>query len=345
MANSTTANAMSAAAKAAVAAMMKLPKQERIDHLVAMSRECIARQEDAAPILALIQMELDAPDDPSRPSSAAVADPARAKAKSKRRELTAKRNELRAMLAKVDARERTMEPPTAASRAAYAAAAPAPHGAQRHVVASHGSRRALAECLRATLGPIGSPGHAEHVLQQAVYRPVQCMASCIMHRAGNEERGKMLSNPRAMELMQKAQKNPRTMKALQDVQKNGPGALAKYASSPEVMEVVNELQSIRKAMGSQPADGVGSNRPVVMPTGLFVPGSLSSGASSPGKSAQSSPPKQTTLGGALGSTLGSHAGRTPAARGDVDALLRKAEGGGKASVGYSRARGSSGIFM
>tara|TARA_B100000795_G_scaffold238636_1_gene199884 strand:- start:782 stop:1216 length:435 start_codon:yes stop_codon:yes gene_type:complete len=123
------------ATTAAVAAMMKLPKQERIDRLVAMSTECIARQEDAAPFLALIQMELEAPEDPaSRPSSAAVADPARAKAKSKRRELTAKRNELRAMLAKVDARERTMAPPSAASRAAYAAAAPAPHGAPRHIV-------------------------------------------------------------------------------------------------------------------------------------------------------------------------------------------------------------------
>lgn len=131
---------MSAATKAAVAAMMKLPKQERIDRLVAMSTECISRQEDAAPFLALIQMELEAPDDPpaTRPSSAAVADPARAKARSKRRELTAKRNELRAMLAKVDARERTMEPPSAASRAAFAAAAPAPHGAQPHVVAYHG---------------------------------------------------------------------------------------------------------------------------------------------------------------------------------------------------------------
>ena len=131
---------MSAATKAAVAAMMKLPKQERIDRLVAMSTECISRQEDAAPFLALIQMELEAPDEPpaTRPSSAAVADPARAKARSKRRELTAKRNELRAMLAKVDARERTMEPPSAASRAAFAAAAPAPHGAQPHVVAYHG---------------------------------------------------------------------------------------------------------------------------------------------------------------------------------------------------------------
>jgi hypothetical protein len=58
--------------------------------------------------------------------------------------------------------------------------------------------------------------------------------------------GKMMSNPRAMELMQKAQQNPRIMKALEDVQKNGPGAMAKYANDPEIMEVVNELQSIMK---------------------------------------------------------------------------------------------------
>ena len=76
-----------------------------------------------------------------------------------------------------------------------------------------------------------------------------------MHYAGNEERRKMLSDPRAMELMQKAQRNPRIMKALEDVQKNGPGALAKYANTPEIMEVVHELQSIRNATGSQPADG------------------------------------------------------------------------------------------
>ena len=64
--------APSAATKAAVAEMMKLPKQERIDRLMAMSTECIARQEDAAPFLELIQMELDTPDAPaaaSRPSS------------------------------------------------------------------------------------------------------------------------------------------------------------------------------------------------------------------------------------------------------------------------------------
>ena len=65
----------------------------------------------------------------------------------------------------------------------------------------------------------------------------------------------MLSDPRAMELMQKAQRNPRIMKALEDVQKHGPGALAKYANTPEIMEVVHELQSIRNATGSQPADG------------------------------------------------------------------------------------------
>ena len=43
-----------------------------------------------------------------------------------------------------------------------------------------------------------------------------------------------------------------------------------------------------------------------MPTGLFLPGTQSPGARSPGKSAESSPPRQTTLGGALGA----HKGRT-----------------------------------
>jgi len=162
-----------------------------------------------------------------------------------------------------------------------------------------------------------------------------------MHRAG-AERDTMMANPRAAALMQKARRNPRVMKALEDVKQNGPGVMAKYANDPEVMEVVNELQSIRQERGSQPADGIGR-----MPTGLFLPGTQNSGARSPSKSSESSPPRQTTLGGALGS----HKGRAPAARGDVDALLRKAEGGvtglggGKASVGYSRAKGSSGIFM
>ena len=176
--------APSAATKAAVAEMMKLPKQERIDRLMAMSTECIARQEDAAPFLELIQMELDTPDAPaaaSRPSSAtAVADAQaeRAKSKAKRRELTAKRNELRAMLAKVDARERSLKPASEASRAAYAAAAPAAHGS---------------------------------------------------------EEGKVLSHPRAQELMRKAQTNPRLMKALEDVRRSGPGAMAKYARDPPTL--------------------------------------------------------------------------------------------------------------
>ena len=176
--------APSAATKAAVAEMMKLPKQERIDRLMAMSTECIARQEDAAPFLELIQMELDTPDAPaaaSRPSSATAAADAqaeRAKSKAKRRELTAKRNELRAMLAKVDARERSLKPASEASRAAYAAAAPAAHGS---------------------------------------------------------EEGKVLSHPRAQELMRKAQTNPRLMKALEDVRRSGPGAMAKYARDPPTL--------------------------------------------------------------------------------------------------------------
>ena len=180
-----TTMAPSAATKTAVAAMMKLPKQERIDRLVAMSTECIARQEDAAPFLELIQMELDTPDEPaaaSRPSSGtAVADAAaqRAKTKAKRRALTAKRNELRAMLAKVDARERSLKPASEASRAAYAPAAPVAHG--------------------------------------------------------SEERGKVLSHPRAKELMRKVQTNPRLMRALEDVQRSGAGAMAKCARGPPAL--------------------------------------------------------------------------------------------------------------
>ena len=89
--------------------------------------------------------------------------------------------------------------------------------------------------------------------------------------------------------------------------------------------------------GSQPADGIGR-----MPTGLFLPGTQCLAPRSPGKKT----PRQTTLGGALGSQPGQPpGGKAPAALGDVDALLRKAEGGGKAQVGYSKARGSSGIFM
>ena len=55
---------------------------------------------------------------------------------------------------------------------------------------------------------------------------------------------KMMSNPRAIALMQKAQTNPKIMKALQDVQTNGPSAMQKYAGDPEVMAVVKELQEI-----------------------------------------------------------------------------------------------------
>lgn len=106
----------SSGVRALVQQLMKLPKQQRIEKLIAMSQECIARQEDAAPFLELIQMELDAPDDEpssSRPgstgSSAAKPDP---QVKARRRELTKKRNELRAMLAKVD---NAIEPGSAAS--------------------------------------------------------------------------------------------------------------------------------------------------------------------------------------------------------------------------------------
>ena len=96
-------------AKSKVAAMMKLPKAERLNQLVEMSRESISAGEDASALLELIQMELDAPDTPtaSRPASVASSAPGvaadqPAPAKSMRRQLTEKRNELRAMLAQVD---------------------------------------------------------------------------------------------------------------------------------------------------------------------------------------------------------------------------------------------------
>ena len=108
--------------KGRVALMMKLPKTERLNQLVAMSQECISRGEDAAPLLELIQMEMDdwetasnassvassrpasvassAAIRPASSTSSAAADP---KEKSMRRQLTEKRNELRTMLAQVNA--------------------------------------------------------------------------------------------------------------------------------------------------------------------------------------------------------------------------------------------------
>ena len=108
--------------KGRVALMMKLPKAERLNQLVAMSQECISRGEDAAPLLELIQMEMDdwetasnassvassrpasvassAAIRPASSTSSAAADP---KEKSMRRQLTEKRNELRTMLAQVNA--------------------------------------------------------------------------------------------------------------------------------------------------------------------------------------------------------------------------------------------------
>ena len=138
---------MSAATKTAVAAMMQLPKAERIDRLVAMLAECIAQQEDASPFLALIQMELDAPDEPAagdsepRANSKPAAGEPEPLAKSRRRELTAKRNELRAMLSQVDrtmgpqhgtaARDRTMGPPSSAGHFSFSHAMP-PTSARWH---------------------------------------------------------------------------------------------------------------------------------------------------------------------------------------------------------------------
>ena len=93
--------------KSRVAAMMQLPRAERLEALVAMSKDLVSREQDAAPLLELIQLELNSPDTPpgSRPatgaSSVAIAKPP-PREKSMRRQLTEKRNELRAMLAQVD---------------------------------------------------------------------------------------------------------------------------------------------------------------------------------------------------------------------------------------------------
>lgn len=100
------AKKMASDTKAVVAAMMKLPKAQRLEQLLAMSAECVARREDAAPLLSLIQLELDSPDDaddeaPARTTSSAA--PAMPKKKSVRRQLKERRDELRAMVAKVDA--------------------------------------------------------------------------------------------------------------------------------------------------------------------------------------------------------------------------------------------------
>lgn len=98
--------------------MMKLPREEQLNQLVAMSQESVSRGEDAAPLLELIQLLLDKPDTPAiRPASSAssasrpgtsasttsnVLAEAEPRAKSVRRQLTEKRNELRAMLATVN---------------------------------------------------------------------------------------------------------------------------------------------------------------------------------------------------------------------------------------------------
>ncbi|EOD27063.1 hypothetical protein EMIHUDRAFT_309752 [Emiliania huxleyi CCMP1516] len=57
-----------------------------------------------------------------------------------------------------------------------------------------------------------------------------------------------MSNPKAMQLMQKAQANPKVLAALQDVQAQGfsPAALAKYSSDPELMALLTEFQEVMR---------------------------------------------------------------------------------------------------
>ncbi len=52
----------------------------------------------------------------------------------------------------------------------------------------------------------------------------------------------LMSNPKAMAAMQRAQSNPRIMAAFQDVMAN-PANLTKYANDPEISSVLNDLQS------------------------------------------------------------------------------------------------------
>ena len=58
----------------------------------------------------------------------------------------------------------------------------------------------------------------------------------------------MMSNPKAMALMQKAQSNPQAMKALQEVQASGfnPQVMQKYANDPELASLLKEFQEVMK---------------------------------------------------------------------------------------------------
>merc|ERR1712113_1010064 len=51
----------------------------------------------------------------------------------------------------------------------------------------------------------------------------------------------MMSNPKVMEIMMKAQSNPKIMKAVQECMGN-PMAFAKYKDDPDVGELIRELQ-------------------------------------------------------------------------------------------------------
>ena len=64
----------------------------------------------------------------------------------------------------------------------------------------------------------------------------------------SEMLSEVMSNPKAMQLMQKAQANPKVLAALQDVQAQGfsPAALAKYSSDPELMALLTEFQEVMR---------------------------------------------------------------------------------------------------
>ena len=58
---------------------------------------------------------------------------------------------------------------------------------------------------------------------------------------------KVMSNPKAMELIQKVQKNPRILAAVTECMRN-PEAIAKYQNDPEIKVHLDQLRTILKLL-------------------------------------------------------------------------------------------------
>jgi len=52
----------------------------------------------------------------------------------------------------------------------------------------------------------------------------------------------VMSNPKAMSLILKAQSSPKFIQALEDMQQNGPSALSKYDSDPDVLALMKDIE-------------------------------------------------------------------------------------------------------